>query len=194
MEYLFATSLIAAFLFVATNTDHFLLLLGLFSDGRLNRTQIVFGQLIGLTSLFLIGLLGRELSYLINAKLIDLLGLVPIAIGVNRLFDVKADPSDSVWKSKYALPKYDWSKSFILTIANGGDNIAAYTPIFAQSDDSQIIVFAFIFIMLDVLWCVLSAILVGYVKTQKIAAYGNILGSMLLIILGLKILIRPVLF
>jgi cadmium resistance protein CadD (predicted permease) len=75
-----------------------------------------------------------------------------------------------------------------VTIANGGDNLGAYIPLFARSPE-LIAVFAMVFAAMTALWCALGYWLVRHpIAGAGLRRYGHVLLPLVLISLGLVIL------
>lgn len=73
-----------------------------------------------------------------------------------------------------------------VTIANGGDNLGVYIPLFA-STPSGITLYAGVFAAMTAIWCALGYFLVKYSRSV-IRRYGHVALPFVLIILGLYIL------
>ena len=72
-----------------------------------------------------------------------------------------------------------------VTVANGGDNIAAYTTVFRTSSAGQTAVILGVFAVGVVLWCALGSWLVSHrVVTQAIQRWGHWIVPGVFIVLG----------
>ena len=75
-----------------------------------------------------------------------------------------------------------------VTVANGGDNLGVYIPMFANSL-SAIPLFVVVFAVMTLLWCVLGYILVNNrIFGHLIRRYGHKILPLVLIALGVDIL------
>ncbi|MBD0335212.1 MAG: cadmium resistance transporter, partial [Cyanobacteria bacterium Co-bin13] len=122
--------------FIATNLDDVVILLLFFSQASavLRRRHIVAGQYLGFAALVLASLPGFLGGALFPQPWVGMLGLVPIAIGLNRFFDTV----DEAEAAAMSLPETDAPQSGFtllspqsvsvaaITFANGGDNIGIY--------------------------------------------------------------------
>lgn len=144
MEWFISTCVIAITAFTATNIDNFLVLTAYFAQSNANfRPRHIFvGQYIGFTGLILASLPGYFIGGLIiDREWIGLLGFLPLAIGIKRLWEnwqnldegVLIQTSTVYTKEKTPLLSRQVSQVAIVTFANGGDNIALYIPLFASS-------------------------------------------------------------
>lgn len=151
--------------FAATDVDDIVVLAVLFSrrDAGLTFGRILGGQLAGIGVLL-------AASTAVAAGLVGLpdgaagaLGLIPIGLGVTGLVRARrAGPADGdeVARAASAPVASVWAVALI-TIANGGDNVAVYVPFLANLDLSEVgLVVAPVFAAMTVVW-VLVAALVG---------------------------------
>ena len=185
--------------FIATNLDDIVILLLFFSQVNhfFHRRHIITGQYLGFTVLVLACLPGFFSSLLFPKSWIGLLGLVPIAIGINRLFsqgddaheEVKPDDTiDRPWYASFLSPQV-YSVAAI-TFANGGDNVGIYAPLFANSAWEELLVILASFFSLVGVWCFTAFQLTRLpLIAEVLTRYGNQLIPFVLIGLGLLILV-----
>ncbi|MBW4518278.1 MAG: cadmium resistance transporter [Scytolyngbya sp. HA4215-MV1] len=185
--------------FIATNLDDIVILLLFFSqiNGLLRRRHIVAGQYLGFAALVLACLPGFFGSLLLPRPWIGLLGLVPIAIGLNRLLNqtedmpVEAqavDQTERPWYAGFLSPQAYGVAA--VTFANGGDNIGIYVPLFAHSAWEELLVILSVFFSLVGVWCYTAFQLTRLpVMAEILAHYGNQLVPFVLVGLGGLILI-----
>lgn len=181
--------------FTATNLDDLIVLTLLFSQQNttLRRRHIVFGHYLGFLVLVLASLPGFFSGMILPRHWIGLLGLVPIAVGISRWLNQKNDESEEVNENAEQSPQSSWM-SFLspqtysvaaITIANGGDNIGIYVPLFASNGVGGLLVIIGVFFSLIGVWCYASYMLT---RQQAIAElltrYGNNFMPFLLIGLG----------
>ena len=185
--------------FVATNLDDIVILLLFFSQVNhfFHRRHIVTGQYLGFTVLVLACLPGFFGSLFFPKPWVGLLGLVPIAIGINRLFGQDDNASDE-FQPDYTNER-PWYASFLspqaysvaaVTFANGGDNIGIYAPLFANSAWEELIVILMAFFSLVGVWCFAAFQLTRLpMIAEVLTRYGNQLIPFVLIGLGVLILV-----
>lgn len=184
--------------FVATNLDDILILLLFFSqvNSIFRYRHIVIGQYLGFALLVMISLPGFFGSFLLPRPWIGLLGIVPIAIGMSRLFtpDNETDTDDEgtsveTEKTSGFLSPQTYAVAAV-TFANGGDNIGIYVPLFASATWESLLVILGVFFLLVGAWCYAACQLVRVSSiAQTLTRYGNYLIPFVLIGLGLLILI-----
>jgi cadmium resistance protein CadD (predicted permease) len=127
-----ATLATAGAVFAGTNLDDLLVLTVLFlsarATGRPAVWQIWVGQYIGLGVLITVSVAAALGFTLVSNGWVGLLGLVPCTLGVLKLA--------TAWRARRTgatapdVVATGMGSVAALTIANGGDNISAYTPLF----------------------------------------------------------------
>ncbi len=187
--------------FTATNLDDILILLLFFSqvDTVFRRRHIVTGQYLGFSALVIASLSGFFGSLFIPRPWIGLLGILPIAIGLNRLLSQDSEETEETTAVEPEAEQPSWLRSLLspqtysvaaVTFANGGDNIGIYVPLFASSRWESLLIILSVFFTLVGVWCY-----VAYQLTQvpaiadMLTRYGSHLVPFVLIGLGGLILI-----
>ena len=128
--------------FAATNVDDSLLLLLLFGDRRFRARHVFAGQAVGIGLLVLISLLVALLALAVPGRWVGLLGLLPIVIGGRELLARRDGGREEATPSATAVTRATpgWRRAASvagLTLANGGDNIGVYAPLFAARPPAQ---------------------------------------------------------
>src|SRR5260370_42269565 len=103
------------------------MLIGFFADSSFRPAQIVVGQFAGIIGLIGFSLLGALLALIVPTAYIGLAGVVPIAIGVGRLWRNGANGPDG---DKSVRRASSVATVTLLTLANGGDDLSPYFPLF----------------------------------------------------------------
>lgn len=188
---------LAVVVFVSTNLDDILLLAIFFADGKLRPRNVVVGQFLGIGALVAASSVASLAALVVPEGWMALLGLVPLALGIGRLIDLMrpGDESDEeaedVRLSEIAAEKRLRSQILAVsgvTIANGGDNLGVYIPLFA-SQPTAIPVYAAVFAVMTAIWCGLGWLLVNNrLLGAHLRRYGHLLLPFVLIGLGLYIL------
>ena len=186
--------------FTATNLDDILILLLFFSqvNAVFRRRHIVFGQYLGFTALVLASLPGFFGRLIFPPDWIGMLGLLPIAIGLSRLLNPETDDSEA--EAELEQSENSFFSSFLspqtysvaaVTVANGGDNIGIYVPLFASNTlESLAVILAVFFAMVGV-WCYAAYRLIQMrAIADTLTRYGNQLVPFVLIGLGIAILVK----
>lgn len=196
-----ATLITAASAFCASNLDDILLLLLLFSAATSlqSRWHVVMGQYLGFSVLVSASLLGYVGGQFLPTPWVGLLGLLPISLGVSQIID-NLDPSDQSdsqtnhasmpsWLECLGVPSGQVVAAAGITIANGGDNLGLYMPLFARCNGFQLTLTLIVFALMVGLWCAIAWRLIqAPAIADLISRYGQPLVPLLLIVLGLVIL------
>ena len=130
------------------------------------------------------------ISLVIPPVYIGLLGLVPITIGVKKLYYLWRNqaPEELVTGTGGHGRKLAVAA---VTIANGGDNIAVYTALFATCEVFEVPVIGIVFAVMTGLWCLAAHWLVNHrTLGVPIRAQAHRVVPFVLIGLGILILMR----
>ena len=185
--------------FAATNIDDIFVLMMFFSSLSFPVRHVVLGQYVGIGLLIAISVLGSLISLVVPTYVIGLMGIVPIAIGIKNLIEIRK--KDNSLSRQVIQDKRDRSYlSFVavaaVTFANGGDNIGVYIPLFSNYNTvSQITGLIAVFIAMTAVWCIAAYYFVTHpLVASRIRHIGKIILPFVLIGLGIYILIESFLF
>ena len=192
MDHYAALLALAIGLFVTTNIDDIFVLLGFFSDPRFKPRQIAFGQLAGVAALYAASVVFSLLSLVVSPAWIGFLGVLPIAIGLKKIAALRhGDESDedSPDGASRSRDRGDVLTVAAVTIANGGDNLSIYTPIFATRSGVDVAVIGLVFAAMTFAW-VGAAFWLTRHRTlgPPIRRYGRRIVAFVLVALGVYIL------
>ena len=180
----FSLALLSTGAFISTNTDDLLLLVGFFSDRSFSRGLIFAGQILGMATIVAISLAAASAALAISPRHVGLLGLAPIIIGIGKLLRLGKTEEEQPTAAGIL-------QVATVTVVNGGDNIAAYTPIFATEGPREMSATLAIFAILTLVWCFAALGLVRHTALGKpLRRYGHVLLPFILIGLGVLILYR----
>jgi cadmium resistance protein CadD (predicted permease) len=192
MKSLLALIGMAVVLFASTNVDDIFVLVGFFANPKFRTRDIVLGQFAGIGSLFCASAAASLLSLKIPYAYMGLLGVFPILIGGKDLFNLYRKRGKAEVDTKHppnAERKGRATTVAMVTMANGGDNIAIYTPLFAIRSASEMTAIAFVFVGMTALWCFIARALVNHPRLgSPIRRYGQLISPFVLIGLGVLIL------
>ncbi len=209
MTWLITTILLGISVAFATTFDDNLYLTAFF--GKVNRSfrprNIILGEFIGFTVLVLASLPGFFGGLMLPESWIGLLGFLPIAIGINYLLtkEKQEDTVQDVSIDFHASPTSKRGKKSLLatlrdpqtyrvsavTIANGGNNIGIYVPLFASSNFHSLAVIISVCYFTVGVWCLLSYKLVrNPLMAPILARHARKVFPFVLIYLGCSILIK----
>lgn len=216
-EKLFISTVIMAFVsFTSTNIDDIFVLMLFFSqiNNVMKRRHVVIGQYLGIGVLIAISIIGALGVSVIPHEYVALLGLTPIYLGIKEYVDYKKEiksngntghqklqnVEDRQLEAKTENRIITFIKSIInpsvlkvfsVTLANGGDNIGIYIPLFSGMSLVGILVTVIIFIFLIALWCFIALKLAEHPFVQSnIEKYKHLFVPIIFIGLGIFILIE----
>ncbi len=187
---------IAILVFISTNVDDIFLLAAFFADKKLTARTVVLGQLLGIGTLVAVSTLVAWLSMALPEGWISLLGFVPLYLGLKQIKSLWTDADDSAEDDEIQGQEHQMERGLRsqllavagVTIANGGDNLGVYIPLFANSL-TAIPLFVVVFGLMTLLWCFLGHVLVNNkVFGHWIRRYGHKILPVVLILLGFDIL------
>lgn len=204
----------AAAAFSATNLDDLVILMLFFSqvreippgDGGVSSDfvsssfrprHIIAGQYLGFSALVVASLPGFFSGLIVPRPWIGLLGLIPIVIGLEGLFNqddsLEVEPETNQSNDSFIVSFLSPQTYTVATItfANGGDNIGVYVPLFASSTWQSLLVTLGVFFLLIGVWCYAAYRLTHQQQLAEILArYSNIIVPGVLFGLGVLILIE----
>ncbi len=209
MSWLIGTLIIGISAAFATTFDDNIYLTAFF--GKVNHIfrpkHIILGEFVGFTILVLASLPGFFGGLVLPEAWIGMLGILPIFIGISNLMsrdddgdiiqDVSIDFSHSI-KSR-CRKKSLWAtlrdpqtyRVSAVTIANGGNNIGIYVPLFATTNLPSLGVILFVCYLTVGLWCFLSYNLTrNPLMAPLLARYGRKVFPWVLIWLGFSIMMK----
>jgi cadmium resistance transport/sequestration family protein len=189
--------------FVATNIDDIAILMLFFAQvsSTFRPRHIVIGQYLGFLGLIAASLPGFFGGLLIPKAWIGWLGLLPIAIGISYLVNRAEAAEIQTVTELQTLPKSRIPPAMTrlvapqsyqvaaVTLANGGDNIGIYVPLFANSSPAGLLVVVSVFLILLGVWCYVAFRLTRYPTIAAfLTRHGQKLVPLVLIVLGIYIL------
>jgi cadmium resistance protein CadD (predicted permease) len=177
--------------FISTNIDDIFILTLFYGNRRFKSTEIVIGQLLGISTLIGISIIASLAGLIIDKAYIGLLGFLPIYLGIKSLWHA-LKKSDDETTDNFEIAQH--SKRHVLgiagvTIANGGDNVGIYIPLFAALSYADEVVTIVVFLLMTLVWCALAKYLTDHPYVAKIIdRYGHIVAPVVLVFLGIFIL------
>lgn len=180
--------------FAATDIDDLFVLILFFSHPNFTARQVVLGQYLGIASLIAASAVASLVSLVIPAAFVGLMGVIPIAIGIKKLVETRK-PNDDEDQTKVQTTRA--SASYLrfltvaaITIANGGDNIGVYVPLFASGGLGDMAILIAIFLAITGVWCAMGYYLAKHrVVASRFSRLAGIVLPFVLIMLGVFILL-----
>lgn len=193
--------LIAMCAFIATNMDDIFILMSFFAMSE-DRIKLIFGQYLGFLILLGICLVCYQFKFVLPLNYLAALGLFPILIGFKYFWNFRKDLTTlGVLEKSFgpARPKkeatFKESRAILpaamTTVANGGDNLAVYIPLFLTMGSFELGVTILTFMGMIGLWCILAYKMVNNrIFGEKFKMYGHLIFPSILIIIGFGIIFR----
>ncbi len=155
---------IAAAAFIGTNIDNTLVTMAMVAGAPLERAhRIAAGQVIGFTLLVGVAAAAAAVLYEFSPAVVGLLGLVPLTIGVKGLVGLRraatggSGDTGSVAGSRPRRSKaadravgLSLTAAALVTIGAGGDNLAAYIPLFRVGGTTNLLTIVVVFALGEV--------------------------------------------
>lgn len=188
---------VAVVVFASTNVDDVFLLAAFFADPHLRARSVVLGQFVGIGALVAASAAAAWASLAVPDGYPALLGVVPLALGLWKLSALRATHAHAdvaaadVQATEARAERRTHSQVLAVagvTVANGGDNLGVYIPLFAR-EPRLIPLYVGVFAVMTSLWCLLGYRLVrNRVIGDRLRRYGHVTLPVVLIALGLWIL------
>ncbi|MDB9521750.1 cadmium resistance transporter [Dolichospermum circinale CS-1225] len=195
--------------FTVTNIDDMMILLLLFSqiDSSFRKRHIFIGQYLGFFAIIMLSLPGFFGGLFIQREWLGLLGIIPIVLGMKQLINQQTESTESTEVQtvnpdfpRLLHPNPTWSfflsifhpntyQVAAITIANSGDNISVYIPLFAGQNFVSLAIIIAVFLAMVGVGCgiaylLTSQVTIGYILSR----YGRAIIPFILMALGLFIL------
>ncbi|KFY06627.1 hypothetical protein V492_07898 [Pseudogymnoascus sp. VKM F-4246] len=189
----------ACLTFLITNIDDAFVLVTFFAESSTSRNltplKITLGQFIGFTVIVVVSLIGYAVAVALPSEPIGFLGLLPILLGVWRLFDLifpkKDDAEDEGSESQRIANAKSVFKVAIITVMNGGDNIGTYIPLFSQAQGAEIAVYVVVYYILLGIWCLIAFLIMKQKHILRVAEkYATFVIPFLYLGLGIYIVVK----
>ncbi len=167
---------------MVTNVDDLVVLALFFSRAR-SAWRVVVGQYLGFAGILAVAVLGALGASLLPAQFRPWLGLIPLVLGVKAAWSLwrGSDDSDELSAAPGVLAVAG------VTLANGGDNIGVYVPVFTVAD--ALWLYVVVFLALVGVWCLAGWFLASrQVVARALARWGHVALPVVLIVIGLVVL------
>lgn len=211
-----STIITALVSFFSTNIDDIFILMLFFSQVNkdIKVKHIVISQYLGIGALIAISVAGALGISIIPQEYVGLLGLVPIYLGIKEYIEYKKEIKNNVEEEAQATEENIQEqvvlnqenktlvsiRKFIspsilkvagVTIANGGDNIGIYIPLFSSMKLYSILIIVIVFLLLTGVWCFIGFKLAEHPFVNKnIEKYKHIFVPIIFVALGVFIILE----
>lgn len=152
------TVLAAIAAYIGTNMDDMIINMLFFAQaGSLGDVYaIVLGKYLGISALVLLSTAGAVLLSFLPARIIALLGVLPIMLGVKAWLEESEDEQEETKGHRRQGVKGMLLTAALITIANGADNIGVYLPLFAGFSSGQMAAALAVFAVMTAVWCAIG--------------------------------------
>ena len=183
-----SSAVLAVVLFVFTDVDDVFLLMAYFANPRYRVRDVVIGQYLGIGTLVAVSAAASLVSLVVSREVLGLLGLIPIALGVKELLELRGGANGTGDEAPSTSGSSALSIAAV-TIANGGDNIGVYTPVFATSTPTELATMVAVFAVMVAPLIAFAYWLVNHrALGAPIRRYGHIATPIVLIGIGAYVL------
>lgn len=185
MEIVF-TSIIA---FASTNIDDLFILTLFLGDSRYQRSDVYLGQYLGMIVLIAVSVTGSLAGNFVDPRYVGLLGLFPIYLGLKQFIGLMKRRSEGETQQEKTNYNTGLLGIATVTIANGGDNIGTYVPLFATLTTWDKLIMVMLFLLMVSAWLAMAKYLTTHpILASAISRYGHIITPIVLFLLGIFIL------
>jgi len=190
---------IAVLVFASTNVDDLLVIAAFLADPAIRTRAVVAGQFLGIAVLTAASAAAAWLALSVAGGWMALLGLLPLALGLRLLARRRRGPPgdadagedertrDGERRAESRLHSQVLAVAGV-TVANGGDNLGVYVPLFAAAIE-RVPLHAAVFLAMTGAWCWLGHFLVNHPAAgARVRRSGHAALPFVLVALGLWIL------
>jgi cadmium resistance protein CadD (predicted permease) len=187
-------AIVTAFaMFAATNIDDAVVLVVLNvasqAGGVPKRWQIWAGQYLGFSVIVLVAFLAALGLRVVPVEWVGLMGLIPLLLGIRGLLNLIRTRRDSD-----QVPPVMATGLFsvvAITVSNGGDNIALYTPVFRIIGVADAALTLAVFAVCTALWCLAGQLAVSHQRVvEMLQRSSRWLVPVVFVVLGFYIIGR----
>lgn len=178
--------------FASTNLDNLFLLLAFFADRHMRARNIIAGQYAGAAFLVFVSTIVALTAVIVPQGWMALLGVFPLGLGLRKLREhwrgIQTDEEQEAAEALHMAETRSHSQALAVTsvtIANGGDNLSVYIPLFA-GNPGAIPTYAITFAVMLALCCLAVYRLVNHRRLRNnIRRWGHAALPIVLICIGL---------
>ena len=184
-------------LFAVTNIDALVVLAMFFgrASGRAGLLRVVAGQYLGFAAILAVSVVCALAVDLLPQSAIAYFGFIPLTLGLRAAWRAWTERHEHAEGDDEDVPGEAAGPGLLtvagVTLANGGDNIGVYVPVFAAGGAATLATYTVVFLILVGVWCA-----AGYwfarrqVIARALSRWGHIILPAVLVTIGLLILIQ----
>jgi cadmium resistance protein CadD (predicted permease) len=181
--------------FLVTDIDDLFVLVAFFAGAAIRPRHVVIGQYAGIAFLLAVSGLAMLFRLVVSVPVVGLLGLLPLALGIREAIElarsrrVGVDDAAAGPEASPVTRRPGILGVAMVTVANGGDNVAVYAPLFASSTPARAAGLVGILLAMTGLWLCLAWFTVhNPLFGRLVSKWGRFLLPPVLILLGAWIL------
>jgi cadmium resistance protein CadD (predicted permease) len=179
-------------IFAVTNVDDLLLLALYFGRARGDRhaeRAIVAGQYLGFGAIVTVSVLATLGLSVLSSGVLAYLGLVPLGLGIRAAVIAWRTREAGVEGGERFAPLGVGAVAGV-TLANGGDNVGVYVPVFTAISRAELAAYGIVFVALVAVWCLAGRYLATRSPVAKaLSRWGHVVLPVVLIAIGVVILV-----
>jgi len=189
---LLTVSGLVAVTFVATNLDNLVLLVGWMVADGIPARAIFSGYLLGMLGVLLIALLLGLVGYLIPVELLGYLGVIPIALGLKMLWELRQAATlvcEAIPAPQVSGVATAFAAVAVTQLSNGVDTVLVFAPLLADSREDIDLLIVISFVVVTLLWYAIARLLSGQVqRIRPLTRVGRWIAPVVMILVGIYIL------
>jgi cadmium resistance protein CadD (predicted permease) len=188
VEDVVVTVAVGVAVFAATNVDDLLVLVAFLADPAYRTRHVVVGQVAGIGLLVAVSAACALLALVVPDEWIGLTGLAALGLGLSALWRLVRGGQEEGAPPAPAPSRTQALAVGVVTVANGGDNVAVYTPLFATSSGADVALLAAVFLAMTALAIAGARALVRHPALGGVIRRGGRV-ALPLVLIGLGVLI-----
>lgn len=181
--------------FAVTNVDDLVIIalfVGRLAGVRGRTARVALGQYLGFGVILVGSLVAARGAALLPTTWLPYLGLVPLLLGLREAWELWSERREGPDEDDDAEQRTPGVLTIAaVTIANGGDNVGVYVPLFAVAGVSGQVVYVVVFLVLVAVWVGAGRFLATRAPVARaLARWGHVLMPVVLVGIGLAILVE----
>jgi cadmium resistance protein CadD (predicted permease) len=184
----------AAGLFAVTNVDDIVVLALFFAQGAGHKgstRNVTAGQYLGFAAIVAVAVAAAFGATFLPGSTVPYLGILPLALGVRAAVQAWKHRGDDQDERENRQGGPQILEVAAVTLANGGDNIGVYVPVFATAGADGMTVYVVVFLILLAGWIAAGRhFATRPVIAKALSRWGHLLLPVVLIGIGLLILVQ----
>ena len=182
---------VAAVAFLSTNADNLALLFAFLADRSFSARNVLFGYAFGMLGILALSWVVSWLADFFPHQYIGFLGVVPIFLGIKRLYHNLVDRGSEAELAPAASKRSQVITVALADVAHGPDTIILFSALLADSDAIGQSAVTVSYLVLVEVWCFFGSYLFRHPGIRgPVQRYGHRFAPYLLIGVGLFILLN----